>query len=143
MATVKGKFLTQEEKDLCEKIAALNIELVSHRAQALLLLNDGNTQKKSSELSSLTIGQLRYLLRLFKTQRTNLFPGNLFPQVEEKEIEETPISEVEISGKDVKEVKQKEKQKKKKKGKKGKKGKKPSTKKKQHSKKEGKKKKKK
>jgi hypothetical protein len=143
MAATTGKFLTQDERDLCIKIAALNMVLVSQRAQALLLLDDGHTQAKSCELSSLTLGQLRYLLRLFKTKGMDLFPEELFPQTEEKEIEETPVpipeaAEPEISTIDVK----KEKKKKGKKKSKKKKDKNTSVKKTKKGKKEGKKKKK-
>ena len=143
MAATTGKFLTQDERDLCIKIAALNMVLVSQRAQALLLLDDGHTQAKSYELSTLTLGQLRYLLRLFKTKGMDLFPEELFPQTEEKEIEETPVpipeaAEPEISTIDVK----KEKKKKGKKKSKKKKDKKTSVKKTKKGKKEGKKKKK-
>ena len=120
MAATTGKFLTQDERDLCIKIAALNMVLVSQRAQALLLLDDGHTQAKSYELSSLTLGQLRYLLRLFKTKGMDLFPEELFPQTEEKEIEETPVpipeaAEPEISTIDVKKEKKKKGKKKSKK----------------------------
>ncbi len=74
MATRTGKILTQDERELCKKIAGLKIVLISRRAQALLMLDDGHTQVKSAQLSSLTLGQLRYLLRLFKAKRINLFP---------------------------------------------------------------------
>jgi len=115
MATTKGKLLTQDERVLCAKIVALKNVLVSQRAQALLLLDDGYTQVKSCELSSLTIGQLRYLLRLFKKKGINLFPA-----IEEKE--ETPISAPEpepgVTRKDVKKEKKRKKKKKKKKDKK-------------------------
>lgn len=120
MAARTGKFLTQDERDLCVKIAALNMVLVSQRAQALLLLDDGHTQVKSCELSSLTLGQLRYLLRLYKKKGIKLFPEELFPQTEEKEDVPLPTPEVaepETSGKKVK----KERKEKKKKGKKKKK----------------------
>ena len=119
MAARTGKFLTQDERDLCVKIAALNMVLVSQRAQALLLLDDGHTQVKSCELSSLTLGQLRYLLRLFKKKGINLFPEELLPQPEEKEEVPLPTPEVvepETSGEKVKKEK-----KEKKKGKKNKK----------------------
>jgi hypothetical protein len=129
MATRTGKLLTQNEKILCEKIVTLDIGLVSQRAQALLLLDDGSTQAKSCELSSLTIGQLRYLIRLFKKKGIHLFP-----QIEETKIEEAPVAapelepEPEVSSENVK----KEKKEKKKKAKKS------STKKKKQNKKEGK-----
>ena len=74
MATTKGKLLARQDRELCEKIAELNIVLVSRRAKALLMLDDGHTQAKSAELSALTVGQLRYLLILFKKRGTELFP---------------------------------------------------------------------
>ena len=140
MAATTGKFLTQDERDLCIKIAALNMVLVSQRAQALLLLDDGHTQAKSCELSSLTLGQLRYLLRLFKTKGMDLFPEELFPQTEEKEIEETPLPTAEVAEPEIPTIDVKKE--KKKKGKKKKKDKKTSVKKTKKGKKEGKKKKK-
>jgi len=91
VATTKGKLLTQDERELCEKITALNKAPASPRAQALLLLDAGHTQVKSCELSSLTLGQLRYLLRLFKQKGINLFPDNLFPPKEIK-VEKTTAS---------------------------------------------------
>lgn len=145
MAARTKKFLTQDERDLCVKIAALNMVLVSQRAQALLLLDDGHTQIKSCELSSLTLGQLRYLLRLFKKKGINLFPEELFPQTEEKEEMPVPTPEVaepETSGKKVKKEKKEKKQKGKKKKNKDKKSSVKKIKKGKKSKKEGKKKKK-
>jgi len=95
MTTKTGFFLTQKEIALCEKIAALDITLVSQRARALILLNSGQTQAKSAELSSLTTGQLRYLIRLFKKKGVKLFPEDVFPKAEEKEAQETIIFEPE------------------------------------------------
>lgn len=130
MATTKGKLLTQNDRELCEKIAELNIVLVSRRARALLMLDDGHTQAKSAQLSSLTVGQLRYLLILFRKKGTDLFP---------KELKETFSSEpAVVDSKPVENVPEE----KKKKTKKKKKGKKSSAKKKKPTKKEEKKKKK-
>ncbi|MBW1635605.1 MAG: hypothetical protein JRC87_06115 [Deltaproteobacteria bacterium] len=110
MATTKGKLLTHQERELCEKIAELNIVLVSRRARALLMLDDGHTQAKSAELSSLTVGQLRYLLILFKKRGTDLFP---------EEVRTTLSSPPETTEDNSAEaVIKKEKKKKKKKGKK-------------------------
>ncbi len=77
MVTATRKLLTQEDRELCEKVAELNIVLVSRRARALLMLDDGHTQAKSAELSALTIGQLRYVLILFKKKGIDLFPEEL------------------------------------------------------------------
>ena len=109
MATTKVKLLTQNDRELCEKIAELNIVLVSRRARALLMLDDGHTQAKSAQLSSLTVGQLRYLLILFKKKGTDLFP---------KELKETFSAEPAVADSNPVEAAAKEKTKKKKKGKK-------------------------
>ena len=129
MATTKVKLLTQNDRELCEKIAELNIVLVSRRARALLMLDDGHTQAKSAQLSSLTVGQLRYLLILFKKKGTNLFP---------QELKETFSAEPAVADSNPGEAAAKEKTKKTKKKKTGKKS---SAKKKKKNKKEGKKKK--
>lgn len=109
MATTKGKLLTQNDRELCEKIAELNIVLVSRRARALLMLDDGHTQAKSAQLSSLTVGQLRYLLILFRKKGTELFPI---------ELKETFSSEPAVVDNNPVENVTKEKKKKKKKSKK-------------------------
>lgn len=119
MATMTGKLLTKDERELCRKIAELKIVLVSRRAKALLMLDDGHTQVKSAELSSLTLGQFRYLLRLFKKKRMNLFPKATLPQQEEPSLETTPSSIPEISGKNpAEDITEKKRDKKKKKSKK-------------------------
>ena len=134
MATTKGKLLTRQERELCEKIAELNIVLVSRRARALLMLDDGHTQAKSAELSALTVGQLRYLLILFKKRGTDLFPpevkATLLPATETTD--DSPAEDVAVKEK---------KKKKKKKGKKSSAGKKKDKKKKEKKKKGSKKKK--
>lgn len=124
MATTKGKLLAQQERELCEKIAELNIVLVSRRARALLMLDDGHTQAKSAELSSLTVGQLRYLLILFKKRGTDLFPEEVritlspSPETDENNSAEAVIEKDKKKKKDKKTAAKKKKGKKKK-GKKG------------------------
>lgn len=85
MATTTGNLLNKKERESCEYITKLNIGLFSQRAKALLLLDDGHTQVKSAELSKLTIGQLRYLLVLFKEKRMDLFPGHTLPATSSEE----------------------------------------------------------
>ena len=126
MATTKGKLLTRQERELCEKIAELNIVLVSRRAKALLMLDDGHTQAKSAELSSLTVGQLRYLLILFKKHGTDLFP----PEVTAALLSAADVAETAVDN-PAKDDTSKEKKKKKKKGKKSSAGKKKDKKKKE------------
>ena len=127
MATTTGNLLNQKERESCEYITKLNIGLFSQRAKALLLLDDGHTQVKSAELSKLTIGQLRYLLVLFKEKRMDLFPGHTLPATSTEEPsphisqpENTTAKKKKKDRKDKKDKKDKKKNKKKKK-KKGKK----------------------
>ncbi|BCL62911.1 hypothetical protein DGMP_36040 [Desulfomarina profundi] len=129
MATTTGNLLNQKERESCEYITKLNIGLFSRRAKALLLLDDGHTQVKSAELSKLTIGQLRYLLVLFKEKRMDLFPGHTLPATSTEEPssqtsqpENTTVKKKKKKKKDgkknKKKKKEKEEKKKKKKGKK-------------------------
>ncbi len=125
MATTTGNLLNQKERESCEYITKLNIGLFSRRAKALLLLDDGHTQVKSAELSKLTIGQLRYLLVLFKEKRMDLFPGHTLPATSTEEPssqtsqpENTTVKKKKKKKKDRKKNKKKKKEKKEKKEKK-------------------------
>ncbi|WP_457576035.1 helix-turn-helix domain-containing protein [Desulfomarina sp.] len=120
MATTTGNLLDQKERESCEYITKLNIGLFSQRAKALLLLDDGHTQVKSAELSKLTIGQLRYLLVLFKEKRMDLFPGHTLPaaSTEEKssrtsQSDNTTVKKKKKKKKDKKKKKKEKKEKKK------------------------------
>jgi hypothetical protein len=116
MATTMGKLLNQKERESCEYITKLNIGLFSRRAKALLLLDDGHTQVKSAELSKLTIGQLRYLLVLFKEKRMDLFPGHTLPTtIPEETSSRTSQTKKATAKKKKKDKNKKEKKKKKKK----------------------------
>merc|ERR1711879_468709 len=98
------------------------------RAKTLLLIDSGSTQQKAAEETGLTIGQVRYCFRRYKTMGIKIFPENTrVASVEQttKEvvaIEPTPEVEVleEVIEKEpkVKKTKKKEKKKKKKKKKK-------------------------
>lgn len=66
--------LSKKERVVCEKLAAMEIDLTSQRAQALLLLDEGCTHASAAHESGLSIGQVRYALRTFKSKGLELFP---------------------------------------------------------------------
>lgn len=112
------KLLTVEERNACQKIAASDAGLTSQRATALLAIDGGATRTQASEQTSLTVGQIGYLLRAFRQKRLDMFsdiePDKAQPTAEATEPEEE-ASEPEKD--------KKEKAKKDKKGKKDKKAK--------------------
>lgn len=88
--------LTPEEVGICQKLAKLDIKLVSQRAQALLLINDGTTQADTAETSGLTIGQVRYLMIIFRKDGINIFPEKLLSALVTTTPEETEPDEKEV-----------------------------------------------
>jgi outer membrane biosynthesis protein TonB len=68
------KLLTVEERDACQKVAASGTGLASQRATALLAIDEGATRAQASEQTSLTLGQVGYLLRTFRQKRLAMFP---------------------------------------------------------------------
>ncbi len=68
-----GKLLTVEERAACELLAEGD-SLQSRRAQALLALDQGATQRAAGTQSGLTPGQLKYCLKIFRNGRMTIFP---------------------------------------------------------------------
>lgn len=66
--------LSAKERVACQAIAAGQTGLVSQRAAGLLALAEGGTQSSASELSGLTVGQIRYLLTIFRRKGMTIFP---------------------------------------------------------------------
>ena len=73
----KGSFLTAEERTVCERVSAANETPHSQRAQLLLVLDEGITQKEASELTGLTRGQVNYIVRQFRQKKLSIFPEHL------------------------------------------------------------------
>lgn len=70
MAT--ASLLTAQQRKLCQTQSnqpAPN----GPRAKALLALDEGNTQQQAAEASGLSLGQVRYCLRRFRTVALDLF----------------------------------------------------------------------
>lgn len=66
--------LSSKERVACQAVVAKQSGLASQRAAVLLALAEGTTQIKAAELSGLTIGQIRYLLTIFRRKGMDIFP---------------------------------------------------------------------
>ena len=79
--TVKTKgnegMLTLKEGAFCRKLAALDKNLATQRATALLALDEGITRAEAAAKAGLTVGQLRYLLARFRLKRLEMFSDEL------------------------------------------------------------------
>jgi hypothetical protein len=67
-----ASLLTAQQRKLCQTQSnqpAPN----GPRAKALLALDEGNTQQQAAEVSGLSLGQVRYCLRRFRTVALDLF----------------------------------------------------------------------
>lgn len=73
----KGGFLTSEERTVCEQVRTVNETPHSQRAQLLLALDEGVSQKEASELTGLTRGQVTYSVRQFRQKKLSIFPEHL------------------------------------------------------------------
>ena len=113
------KLLTTEEQDACQKIAASGEGLAGQHAAALLAIDQGATRAQASEKTGMTVGQIGYLLRVFRQKRLSMFP-DAEPIEEEKEREQPPEKPAEHEAKASRPKTKKAKGKKAKKGKKDK-----------------------
>jgi hypothetical protein len=66
--------LSPEQERTCQELAAQQSGLASQRAAALLTMAGGATQLKACTSSGLTIGQIRYLLNVFRRKGMAIFP---------------------------------------------------------------------
>lgn len=93
----KPGILSKEDLATCQTLVKLDIKLVSLRAQALLIVHEGQTQAIAAEQTGLTIGQIRYLMTLFRKRGISFFPEkvltNLANTPEEPKAEEEPKTE--------------------------------------------------
>ena len=73
MTKIKAELLTGKKRNICREIASLEKGLVRKRAVALLAVDDGLTQISAAEKSGLTLGQVRYALRIYRKKNLLLF----------------------------------------------------------------------
>ena len=74
--TEKEQLLTLEERTVLEKLS-LEPNAEGKRAAALLAIDEGNTQAAAAEQTGLTLGQVQYALKKFRSQRLLAFPSAL------------------------------------------------------------------
>lgn len=90
--------LTAKEVSICKTVADLDIKLLSLRAKALLLMHSGYTQADTATETGLSIGQVRYLMIIFKKKGINIFPKSLLDAVKTEKKPQTsqePVKPVE------------------------------------------------
>ena len=67
------RLLGEQEREQCQRLAAGD-STYSRRAQALLALDQGATQKEAGQLAELSPGTVRYWLGRFRDMRMAIFP---------------------------------------------------------------------
>ena len=83
-----GNLLGPQERRICEQIAAGGPPH-NQRAQSLLAIDAGVTQKTAALQSGQTVGQVSYWLGKFRREGMSIFPEELMLQIEP----ETPLEE--------------------------------------------------
>ena len=77
----QGMLLGSQERLICEQIAA-GQPPYSQRAQSLLAVDVGVTQKTAAQQSGQTVGQVSYWLSKFRKEGMSIFPEELLLQTE-------------------------------------------------------------
>ena len=88
---IVGKLLISEERLACEHIAAGKAPW-SQRAQALLALDEGQSEEVAAERSGLRVTQVSYWINAFRKQRTDIFPENILK--DDKKVLAVPNAEI-------------------------------------------------
>ncbi|CAG35432.1 unknown protein [Desulfotalea psychrophila LSv54] len=91
-----GKLLSLSERTICEKVAQQEVISDSKRATALLSIDDGMTQTQAAKASSMTLGQLRYALVLFKKSGLQMFADTDPALIAISPAPEVPAEETEV-----------------------------------------------
>ena len=94
--------LRNEERFALEQLAK-QADIDGQRAAALLALDEGKTQAAAAEESGLTINQVRYILKKYRSERLLAFPDAIgllpsegdVPEEQEEKIKDTRVSEKE------------------------------------------------
>jgi len=89
----QGSLLSPEQGQACQELAAQGSGLASQRAVALLSIDSGATHLKAATASGLTIGQVRYLLNIFRRKGMAIFPVDQGRSTAEKLSTDMPNSE--------------------------------------------------
>lgn len=79
--------LSNDDKKVCKEISNGEESIHKQRAIALLWIEEGSTQANAAEKSKLSIGQVRYFLKRYKSVGINCFPSEFLNQTDETEEE--------------------------------------------------------
>ena len=77
----EGKLLSSQERSVCIRFAEGDT-LHSQRAQALLAIDDGNTQAQAGQRAGLTKGQVSYWLGKYRKIRLEIFPESFLKEAQ-------------------------------------------------------------
>ena len=81
--------LTPEERGVCEGVAAFGAAPWNQRAQALLAVNQGDSEALAAESTGLGENQVRYWLNAFRRKQTDIFPEQVLKELEVDSAEST------------------------------------------------------
>jgi len=70
-----------EERTTLERIASLD-NIYGQRSRALLALAGGSTQAAAAAEADLTLGQMKYALRIFRERKLSMFPDEVLDSAE-------------------------------------------------------------
>ena len=90
----ENTLLTLHEHSICTYITSCESPH-NKRAQALLLLNEHNTQGQAAAQTGLSTGQIKYWLAKFRKQRLTIFPDILLNEIAVEKINDIvePVAE--------------------------------------------------
>ncbi len=112
---VTGKFLTAEERGICQNISQSGAGLACQRAEACLALDEGLSTAAAAARTALTVGQVSYLRTAFNKKRCMIFPEEMLIETDSRG--QSRDKSRQEKAKEAKEKKLKDKKTKKKKGK--------------------------
>ena len=72
----EGKLLSSQEHGLCVRISEGDT-IHSQRAQALLAIDEGASQRQAAQRAGLTRGQVKYWLGKYRKMRLDIFPESI------------------------------------------------------------------
>jgi len=78
-----SNLLTQKGKTVCENIVKSGDSINAKRAKALLLIDGGDTHAQAAQSSTLSLGQVRYVLAKYRSIGLAFFPAEFSVEKEE------------------------------------------------------------
>lgn len=93
--------LSNDDKIICQSISQGEDSIYKKRAIALLSINDGNTQVKAAEDSTLSVGQVRYFLLKYKNLGLSCFPEEIISSGQVENIEAQDSNNIESKAQEV------------------------------------------